>query len=299
LKPWQKTVLKLAITCLAFYLVFRKVSWVEFTALFRQLYFTWVAAAFLLYNFSQCLSAARLLFFYRSIDMPLTYAQCLSLYYRAMFYGLFLPGGVSGDAYKVVKLQNNYQRSYRELITATFSDRANGLVVLLSIGLMLIFYVNRKLSVFINGLPFIIILSLIAGWVLYIWLMYTFAKPFHRLIFKASVLSAVIQSVQLLAFFCILAALNISTTQWIYYGILFYGGSVLSALPISISGMGIREWVMVTGSGIFGLQQGYAFTASFTFFLVVSLSSLSGALFNFASQDKTVVKADKQAIEIL
>jgi len=299
LKPWQKTVLKLAIKCLAFYLVFRKVSWAQFTALFRALDFTWVAVSFLLYNFSQCLSAVRLLLFYRSIDIPLTYGECLFLYYRAMFYGLFLPGGVSGDAYKVVKLQNNYQRSYRELITATLSDRANGLVVLLSIGLMMIFVVNKELTAFINGLPFIIILLLIAGWLLYIGLMFNFAKPFHQLIFKATVLSAIIQSLQLLAFFCILSALNIAPAKWIYYGILFYGGSVLSALPISISGMGIREWVMVTGSGIFGLQQDYAFTASFTFFLVVSLSSLSGALFNFASRDKTLIKAEEKAIELL
>ncbi len=288
----------MAITGLAFYLVFKKVSWKEFSMLFRQLELFWVAVAFLLYNVSQCVSAARLWSFYRLLDIPVSYTENLRLYYKAMFYGLFLPGGISGDAYKVFWLQHKYKRTYRELITATLSDRANGLVVLLSIGMLMVVAVYKKLAMYIDNLPLVIILLLIFGWILYVWLMYSFVKPFYQLILKATILSIIIQCLQLLAFFCIMAALNISASQWILYGILFYAGSVASALPLSIGGMGIREWVMVTGAGIFALQQEYAFTASFTFFLVVSLSSLCGAVLNFISPENKITLPNFKAAKI-
>jgi glycosyltransferase 2 family protein len=286
LKRLLKTVVKLAISCLAFYLVFRKISWNELVVIFRQVEFFWICAAFLIYNASQFVSAARLWLFYLQLDIPLSYWSNLSLYYKAMYYGLFLPGGISGDAYKVLRLQTRYSHTYSELIFATLSDRVNGLVVLLSIGMMMTFSANKQLEAFVGSIRIIIVIALIAGWLFYAWLMYAFGKPFHKLIIKASILSFIIQLLQLVAFFCILQSLAIDSSQWIYYGILFYAGSILSAVPVSIGGMGMREWVMVTGAGIFMLHQGYGVTASFSFFMIASLSSLCGLFFNFPTQGK-------------
>ena len=64
--------------------------------------------------------------------------------------------------------------------------------------------------------------------------------------------------------------------QWISYGILFYGGSVMSALPLSINGLGIREWVLVTGSGLMMIDSARAFSASFLFTLISGVCALIG-----------------------
>jgi uncharacterized membrane protein YbhN (UPF0104 family) len=277
MKSWMKTLLKLAVTCLAFYLVFRKVSWSEVRETLSTLQPGWLLLAFLLYNLSQGISSLRLLGFYRDIDVPVAPRQNLLIYYRAMFYGLFLPGGVSGDAYKVLTLQKQYAKPYRTLIIATVSDRAVGLAMLGSILAFLTMLVGDHLRVPITGWRIWLALAVLAGWVLVVWISTKLAKPHTKQIPRAAVLSFVVQTMQLLAFFLILHAMGIRADQWTRYAVLFYAGSILSSLPVSMGGMGIREWTMVTGSAIFGLHSPAAFTASFTFFLVSSVSALLGA----------------------
>jgi hypothetical protein len=277
MKTWMKTLLKLGVTCLAFYLVFRKVSWNEVQETLSGLRAGWLVVAFLLYNLSQGISSLRLLGFYRDIHVPVAPAQNLLIYYRAMFYGLFLPGGVSGDAYKVLTLQKQYAKPYRELIIATISDRATGLAMLGSILAFLAMLAGDYLRVPVAGWRIYLSIAVIAGWLLVFWLSTKLAKPHTRQIPRAALLSFIVQTMQLLAFFLILHAMGIGPDQWIRYAVLFYTGSILSSLPISMGGMGIREWTMVTGSAIFGLHSPAAFTASFTFFLVTSVSALLGA----------------------
>jgi uncharacterized membrane protein YbhN (UPF0104 family) len=277
MKSWMKTLLKLAVTCLAFYLVFRKVSWTEVRGTLADLQPGWLILAFLLYNLSQGISSLRLLGFYRDIDVPVSRRQNLLIYYRAMFYGLFLPGGVSGDAYKVLTLQKQYARPYRALIIATISDRAVGLAMLGSILAFLTMLAGAYLEVPITGWRFWLALAVLAGWILVVWVSTKLAKPHTRQIPRAALFSFIVQSMQLIAFFLILHAMGIPSAQWIRYAVLFYAGSILSSLPISMGGMGIREWTMVTGSAMFGLHSPAAFTASFTFFLVSSISALLGS----------------------
>jgi hypothetical protein len=53
-----------------------------------------------------------------------------------MFYNLFLPGAISGDAYKVVLLTRKYDVSYKKITAAVLLDRFSGL---LALGLILSF----------------------------------------------------------------------------------------------------------------------------------------------------------------
>ena len=54
-----------------------------------------------------------------------------------MFYNLFLPGAISGDAYKVVLLTRKYDVSYKKITAAVLLDRFSGL---LALGLILSTY---------------------------------------------------------------------------------------------------------------------------------------------------------------
>jgi uncharacterized membrane protein YbhN (UPF0104 family) len=294
MKKWLKVTLQALITLLAFYLVSRQISFEDLSNTFTQIEVPWIILAWILYNLSQVISSGRLLGFYRNIQIPLTFQTNLLIYYRAMFYGLFLPGGVSGDAYKVLILQKQYRIGYRELITATLSDRFNGLVVLLSIDLLLLFAGFGKLEGTYGRIQWIIPILLFTGWVVYILGMRWLAAIHVRKIGRSAILSFMVQVMQLAAFCCILYALDTLVEHWLYYGILFFAGGVLSALPISISGMGMREWAMVTSSGIFGTNPNIAFTASFCFFLITATSALAGGLITFRKQ-KIVGESHAQA----
>jgi glycosyltransferase 2 family protein len=283
--------LKLMVTILAFYLVFRKVSWEELTKTLGLLQWPWLLAAFLLYNLSQFISAYRLWGFYININVPIGMKENLALYYKAMFYGLFLPGGVSGDAFKVIRIQKHFQRTYKEMILATLADRLNGLTVLFTLVLVLIWWARQPLEPYLRGWQGAIFPLIPLGWILYYILKKKFAPPHHRIIPKASLLSATVQAFQLAAFFCILFGLGVPPDQWIHYGLLFYVGGIAAAIPVSLSGMGLREWVMVTGSGIFGLTPATGFASAFAFFLVASLSALSGSIVQLSpSSNANVIK---------
>lgn len=277
MKPWLKTLLKLAVTALAFYLVFRQVSWTALRDTLAGINPLWFLAAFLLYNLSQVLSSWRLLGFYHNLNLPIGFRQNLAVYYRAMFYGLFLPGGVSGDAYKVMTYQKQFQQPYRSLIMATLSDRVTGLAMLMSILGVLVILVSPYLPIPVKAWPWLLAAAIGIGWVLVYGIGRRFAAIHTSQIPMAALQSAGVQTLQLLAFFCILQGMGIPPAEWIRYAVLFYAGSILSSLPVSMGGMGMREWAMVTGSGLFGLASAPAFAASFSFFLVSSCSALAGA----------------------
>lgn len=61
----------------------------------------------------------------------------MKLYWLGMFYNLFLPGSISGDAYKIVILKRRYNAPYKKTSAAVLLDRFNGLP---GLGLILAFY---------------------------------------------------------------------------------------------------------------------------------------------------------------
>jgi uncharacterized membrane protein len=58
----------------------------------------------------------------------------------------------------------------------------------------------------------------------------------------------------------------------------------MSALPISINGLGIREWVLVTGSGLMMLDSAKAFSASFLFTLISGVCALIGGIVSMRAE---------------
>lgn len=280
MKEALKWLLKIGLIILAFWLVFRKVSWDDVKQTWSGISAFWLLPAFLLYNVSQFISAFRLLQLFRVAGVDISYPDNVKLYYKAMFFGLFLPGGVSGDAYKVIYLQKRSDAGYKTLITATLLDRVNGLMMLLTIAAALL---SRRLDVVDQMIsyspsPYLLALTVLLAWMAYILLHRRLFPLFSPALPRISILSLVIQLCQLMAFFCILTAFSIGWGQWLSYGILFYSGSVLSALPLSISGLGIREWVLVTGSGIMMLDSAKAFSASLIFTLISGICALIGGM---------------------
>jgi glycosyltransferase 2 family protein len=278
MKEALKWVFKITLIVLAFYLVFKKVTLDEIRAAWAELHAIWLVPAFILYNISQFISTFRLLQLLHAVGVQIKYLTNLTLYYKAMFYGLFLPGGVSGDAYKVIYLQKKSESSYKTLITATLLDRVNGLTMLLSIAVLLLL---QKIELFHDYIPLSsswIFIILLTGWLLYIILHLRLFPVFNKVLLRISFLSLTIQLIQLLSFCCILYGFSIAPEQWLLYGILFYTGSVLAALPLSINGLGIREWVLVTGSTLLALDSAKAFSASLVFTMISAICALIGGI---------------------
>jgi hypothetical protein len=193
-----------------------------------------------------------------------------------MFYNLFLPGAITGDAYKVALLSKKYAVPYKKTTVAVLLDRFSGL---LSLGLIIAAYSSFVLK------EKTYILLLISGAVLAIPLLYFIIKKifpdFLPSFWPTFLLGAAVQVSILLCVYCILCSLNI-TTNTNNYVFIFLIAVVASVLPISVGGgLGVREFVIIEGAGYTGLEQHTALVLSILFYLVTVACSLAGMIYVF------------------
>jgi len=273
MKKWMSALLKCIIAAVALYFAFRQVNWEEIKQIKWSISWGWLLPAVILFNASQFISAYRLLQFYKLLDPAIGYLFNLRLYYTGMFYNLFLPGGIGGDVYKVIVLKKR-QLPLIQLTKATLIDRATGLFVLLAIMASLANFI--LLSFPGKDVIRILFLAVIPGLVIYWFIIRLYFAPFGKIIPKAVLLSIVIQTCQLLSFFCLLFFLQAPPEEWLSYAALFFASSVIAALPVSIGGIGTRELAMATGAAYLHLSNSIAVSASVLFFLITVISALVG-----------------------
>jgi uncharacterized membrane protein YbhN (UPF0104 family) len=235
----------------------------------------WLSGAFLLYCASKIISAVRLNVNFRNINIVLDEGENLKLYWLGMFYNLFLPGSITGDAYKVILLAKRYKASYKKLTAAVLLDRFSGLaglgIVLFAFG----FFVLNELA-----LELLLMTTAILGVVLLYIIIRKWLKDFLPGFGKTLLLGILVQGIQVLAVYVIMLSLGLKFHDPTLI-FLFLLSSIASVLPLTIGGLGIREIVFLYGASHFGLQQESAVVISLIFFLITVASSAIGAFYVF------------------
>ncbi|MGY6558605.1 MAG: lysylphosphatidylglycerol synthase transmembrane domain-containing protein [Nitritalea sp.] len=274
-----KLILKLALTALALYLVFRKIDTAALGGLLRQLHPGYLLLAWLLFIASKVLTAFRLHDYYRALQIPINRADNLRLYAIGMFYNLFLPGGIGGDGYKVYLLKKSGQTSLRHLLQATLLDRLGGLVAIFGLLFLLGFGLLEPLSRLLPATPYL----LGAGALLLLPLWYgahrLFFIPFIGSFWSANAYSFGGQIAQLGSVYALLLALGIPDGH-LPYQFVFLLSSMVAVLPLTIGGVGARELVFIYSPDYLAIDTPVAVAFSLLFFLLSALTSLSGAFFD-------------------
>ncbi len=274
-KSALKLILKLALSALAIYLVFRKVDLGNVWALVKRSNPIWLTLALLFFNISKVLSAKRLLLLFQQIGVQLTPSFNLKLYYIGMFYNLFLPGGIGGDGYKVYYLKQRHGVKTAQLISAVFLDRLSGAAILAFLALAIAIFSPRlfiELPVWSFGTC--IALTTLCIPVLYA-LMKQFFKAFANVFTGITTWSLAVQGAQLISAFCILQAYGVEGYYNLYF-ILFLVSSIAAMLPISFGGIGLRELVFLYAAGLLPIDGTTAVALGLMFFLITALSSFVG-----------------------
>ena len=236
----------------------------------------WLFGAFLLFNASKIVSSLRLNIYFKHLGIYLGELEALRLYYVGMFYNLFLPGGIGGDGYKVYLLQKRHNAGYKGLIAATLLDRISGLAALLFLAGVLFLY-SRYAELF-PWLKLLDIAALIALFPLYFYLHKKLFRSLSEDLSKTTFLAFVVQLLQLLSAYAIFKALGLND-HTIEYLTLFLVSSVVAVLPLTIGGVGAREFTFLYGLKILGLDPSAGVAFSFLFFLITLLSSAIGLFF--------------------
>ena len=251
---------------------------------------------FLLVLLSKIIASYRLLSYFRIIQIPIKAQTNLQLYFLGMFYNLFLPGGIGGDAYKAYILKKqNPQSSSKRTIAVLVLDRISGLFALFTIGVFVL--ASLQISIFnINSRWSILLLAL--GLLCYrIVIIKGFA--YTKTIFWSTIVySLFVQGLQVISILFILNGLNISTDMYPYV-LVFLCSSIVSVIPLTIGGIGSRELTFVYGAQWFNLSEEKSLGTSMLFFLLNALVSLIGIYYYFNSiefqKDSTEVNNDKRS----
>jgi len=269
-----KLLLKIAVTILCFWYISRKIDFTKAKDAVMAAEWRWLFLSVLAFAFSKFLASFRLNIYFKNIGIYLSQKKNLKLYWLGMFYNLFLPGAISGDAYKVVLLTRKYDVGYKKITAAVLLDRFSGL---LALGLILSVYgvivLDKQLYdiILISGS----VLSVLA---LYLVVRYLF-KDFLPGFWPTFFWGIAVQIFQVVCVYCILIGLHLPLHQseWIF---IFLIAAVITVIPISLGGgLGTREFVFVKGAEYFLLDVHVAPIISILFYLSNALSSVWGVYF--------------------
>ncbi len=270
-----KLLLKIALTTICLWYVSGKIDFAKAADALRSADWGYLFLALVAFVLSKLFSAFRLNIYFRNIQIHLPEWENIKLYWLGMFYNLFLPGSISGDAYKVILLTKRYGLSYKKSMAAVLLDRFSGL---LGLGLILAVY---NISVLQNKM---LVISIVAAAILAVvglflvcryWLKDFLSSFWSTLLWGISV-----QAMQVICAYLIMSALRIpiSQTEYIF---LFLFSSIVAVFPLTIGGLGAREVVFLEGAKYFGLIQEHAVIISLLFYLITLFTSAWGLVFVF------------------
>ena len=287
LKKWLILLIKIIVSggCLAY--VIKKIDWATSWRTVQHSNLFWLFFAVVLIVSSKVAAAFRLNIYFKNIGTILHQKINMKLYWLGMYYNIFLPGGIGGDAYKVVMLNRTYNHSAKLLTAAVFLDRVSGLA---GIGVLCALY---YFGVF-NGANYSYWLlgSVLPGLLLYYFIVRQFFPSFIRSFGSTFWLGLLVQFIQVVAIYCLMNAFAINHYHTEYI-LIFLLSSLISVLPFTIGGLGAREVVFIWGSHQFLLNQSESVVISLLFYIISVSISLPGMYWVYNDPlPKAVVTAD-------
>ncbi len=124
------TALKFIISAALIYFIFTKIDLRGVLQTLRKSDPLYLVLAILFFVLSKVLAALRLNLYFHQIGSRITQLSNLKLYLQGMFYNLFLPGGIGGDAYKGYVIQKEYQTGTKKVVSVLLLDRLSGMLLL-------------------------------------------------------------------------------------------------------------------------------------------------------------------------
>lgn len=267
--------IKLALSILIIFIIIKKTDLNQLSALLTQVNLLWISVSIIFYILSKIISAFRFNMFLSTEGIQLSERDNLMLYWLGMYYNLLLPGGISGDGYKIKLLKDHFGISLRKLLKITFLDRTSGLFALGILFMILFPWVPQFRTWMV--LSIILLIIMIAGG--YYFFSF-FGNAVCSLFLKTSFLSCLVQIQQIICIICIIFAFD-QSEQWISYTLLFLISSVVAMIPVTIGGAGSREITFLLGADSLGIQSETAVGIAFVFYLISTLVAIFGIKFSF------------------
>lgn len=281
-------------------------------------YANWLllAAAWLLFQFGILIRSWRWQELLKANGVHVQYRKLLSLYYVGTFFNTFLPTGFGGDAVKMYEL-NRGGTGGQFAVATVLADRLLGLAVLACMALVALPFGARLVP-----LPFILALLAIIA-VLGLVVLILSSRRSYLFLSRIKLLARILKHPRIAAFFAafqdyslfsiryaLLASLAFNITLVGTYILLGYAVSViinplyyfifipilstLLILPISVSGLGVREGGYVVLFAQAGVAAVSALAMSLLFY---GLNILTGIIGGFIYLAQSLRSASRDPVK--
>lgn len=287
-KKILKLILQLVITSIALYIVFINISLSEVLLIINDINLFYFFLAFVFFNFSKLLSAIRLNVFFRSINLNLEFTYNLSLYYLGMFYNFFLPGGIGGDGYKIYVLNRIYQTKLFLLIQTLLMDRISGLIGLIFLLLFLLPF--SSFALLYEWVFYISPFMLIILYPIYNKLIRNKFEIFSTNLIITNTQGLLVQFLQVVCIYFLIKSLNMVNGFYIDIFIVFLISSFVSSIPLTVGGIGAREFTFLYLFPIINQEAELGVSISLLFLLITLFSSFVGIFYIFKFNKEVIRK---------
>ena len=277
-KSWRKplfTTLKILISLGLLYFVYTKIDWQLLHDEWKTANKFYLILAFISFLISQVFSVFRVDLYFKKAGVNLTFANNARLYLLGMFYNFFIPGGVGGDAYKVIALNRHFDQPVKTLTSAVFFDRFIGLCAIFILICLGIIFIPLDLPFWIKAVVFGIgmVGALIGPKILGMM----FPK-FKSVFYPTLLYSFVVQGFQIGTIVFALLATHPENNILVYI-LIFLVSSVLSI--VSFAGIGIRETVFYYAAHYLNFNPDVSAGVALIFSIITLVTSLFGAIYLF------------------
>jgi uncharacterized protein (TIRG00374 family) len=298
---WVKPLVSLCFYAIIFY-------WTDVRTIaghLAQARIEYVAAGIGLYMAGQALSAYKWHLLLRPLGLSIPYARTLAFYFTGMFFNLFLPTIVGGDAVKVLLLTRETGAPARSTMSV-FMERNVGLLallaiataaafvappvhfgalsltavcILLSAGFLLVnaALAHRHAYELIDRLIAMTPLSRLRPRAASLYVAVTRYRTSPSALVSATLLSFVFQLVVVGVVFLNARALNLDfplSALAVFVPLISLGGMI----PVTVNGLGVREALYILLFGRLGAPTEMSVSLALLFLAVTFVSSLPGGL---------------------
>ena len=287
------TLLKIIISFLLIYFVFTKIQFQDVWTVLKKAKILPLILALIFFTLSKLIAALRLNLYFHQLDIKLKQWSNIKLYLLGMFYNLFLPGGIGGDAYKGYVIKKKYEVRTKRIIAVLLLDRLSGLLLLVFYAcIMGILIQSGQLATYKWLFALCILASFLVFWV--------FNKKYFDFVFpvywRSIGYSALVQLCQITCVLFILMSFDLQENRLAYIFI-FLVSSVVAVLPLTIGGIGSREVVFFYGALWLGLEENTSVSISMLFFLITALVSLTGIYYHFRQPQLEIIGETKDVAD--
>lgn len=254
----------------------------------KQVDYYLIILSLLSLNIGQIISALRLRYYIQASNISCSKYFAISLYYIGMLFNLILPGGVGGDGYKMILIKRIFKNSFGNSVRIILSGRANGLFALLIHTYILALF--SDIAIKTDYLPQLLTFGIVICCVTYFIFSSTILKEQLNTTIVACWYSLFVQLFAMISAYFLFIGLGVPNDKIVNYIFLFMCSSVVSVIPISIAGIGLRELSFLYGSNMLGIDPELGIGFSLLYFTINSIISLSGSYFyiNLKVRDQNI-----------